>query len=198
MSPATATAAASCTAESSVKLYERTARIEAIYARVAELDGEMSPELEAELDAELGLWEEKAESVLTVRQELLATAAVCADEAKRLSARAKACEGRAKWLLTYLLRQMQARALKTVEAGRFKATRTETTPFVAAILRDAPAMAMDLEELPEPVRACVTVTPATAESYAWNKTALATLAKAHPELAAGLVEIGRGETLRVS
>lgn len=193
--PETATA---FDAEQSVKLYERTAKIEAIYARIAELDGDLPPELEAELDAELGLWEEKAESVLTVRQELLTAAAACEAEAKRLAARAKACEGRAKWLLGYLLRQMQARELKTFDGTRFKATRMETTPYVAAILKEPPAMQMDLDELPEPLRACVVVTPATAESYAWDKKSLAALAKAHPELAADVVTIGRGETLKVT
>lgn len=158
-------------------LLQITTAMAQLDALIAEHDGEMTPDVEAQFDT-LGLsFADKVDAYMAKRQAFLRTAAACEAEAKRLTARARRCSTLAEALESRLLDRMKERDLKEHDGERFRVVRTANPYVVKAIVVDAPVMRGDITGLPEPLQACVAVTPATAESYAWDKAALIALYK---------------------
>ncbi len=178
-------------------LYQRTDALIALDALIADNDGEVTPEQEAELAALTGSIAGKAEAVAAKRAECLATADACIDEAARLSKRAKTLQARAQWLERYLLTELANVGMQKVTGERFTISRTWNPPKAVPLI-DAPTMRADLAALPEPIRECVRVTPAQAESYAWDRAALAKLAKTSPDALDGVAIIERTERVTIS
>ena len=178
-------------------LYERTAALAALDAMIADADGEITPEQEAQLAELTGSIAEKAEAVAAKRAELLATADACEDECARLSKRAKALYGRAQWLERYLLTELAKANIPKVTGQRFTITRTLNPPKATPLI-DPPTMRADLNALPEPVRECVRIKPAQAESYEWDRAKLAKLAKESPDAIEGVAIIDRTERVVIS
>lgn len=177
-------------------LYARTDAINAIYRAIGDADGEMTMEQEAALGVELGAWEDKVDACLVVHRELQALAEARATEADRLNALAKSAASQAERLRAYVQREMQRRDVKVHDSPLFRAVRV-ASPWKVIGTSAAPALRMDVEALPEPVRACVAITPPAPESYAWDRRALLTLMKTQPELAATVATFDRGESLQV-
>lgn len=177
-------------------LYARTDAVNAIYRAIGDADGEMTPEQEAQLAAELGAWEEKVDACLIVYRELQALAEARAAEADRLNALAKSAASQADRLRAYVQREMQRRDVNVHDSPLFRAVRV-ASPWKVIGTAEAPVLRSDVEALPEPVRACVTITPPAPESYAWDRRALLTLMKTQPELAATVATFDRGESLQV-
>jgi hypothetical protein len=182
---------------SDMTLYQRTDALLALDALIADNDGEVTPEQEAELAALTGSIADKAEAVAAKRAECLATADACIDEAARLSKRAKTLQARAQWLERYLLAELAKVGMQKVTGQRFTISRTLNPPKAVPLI-DAPTMRADLAALPDPIRECVRVTPAQAESYAWDRAALAKLAKTSPDALEGVAIIERTERVTIS
>ncbi len=178
-------------------LYERTAKLMELDRVIGDADGEITPEQEAEMEALAGSVNEKAEAVAAKRAELLATASVCEEEADRLTRRAKTLTARAKWLDGYLLAQLTLAGITKVQGERFTISRVLNPPR-AIVVADPPVMRSDVEALPEPLRACVTITPPKAESYAWDKAALVALSKIQPDAVQGVATIDRTERVNIT
>ena len=182
---------------SELTLYQRTAKLIELDAVIGDADGEITPDQEALLAELTGSVNDKAEAVAAKRGEILATAGACEDECARLTKRAKTLHARAQWLERYLLTELTKAGIAKVAGQRFTITRTLNPPKAVPLI-DAPTMRSDLAALPEPLRECVRVTPAQAESYAWDKAALAKLAKITPDALDGVAIIDRTERLTIS
>lgn len=178
-------------------LYERTDALLALDALIADNDGEITEQQEAELAALTGSIAEKAEAVAAKRAECLAMADVCSGESDRLAKRSRRYVERAQWLERYLLTELAKVGMQKVTGQRFTISRTLNPPKAVPLI-DAPTMRADLAALPDPIRECVRVTPAQAESYAWDRAALAKLAKTSPDALDGVAIIERTERVTIS
>jgi hypothetical protein len=160
-------------------LLQITAAMTQLDQLLEENGGELTPELEAQFDALGATFAEKVQAYLHKRQHALRVAAVCAAEeatataeAKRFAARKKRCQALADDLERRLCEQLQARDIKEYEVDQFRVVRTANPYAVTARLQDAPVMRADVDALPAALIPCVKITPATAESYAWDNLAL--------------------------
>jgi hypothetical protein len=182
---------------SDMTLYQRTDALLALDALIADNDGEVTEAQEAELAALTGSIADKAEAVAAKRAECLAMADVCSGESDRLAKRSRRYVERAQWLERYLLTELAKVGMSKVTGQRFTISRTWNPPKAVPLV-DAPTMRADLAALPEPIRECVRVTPAQAESYAWDRAALAKLAKTSPDALDGVAIIERTERVTIS
>lgn len=179
-------------------LYERSAGIAEFYDRIADAGGEITPEQEAEEAALNASRADKIEACCMKRAELMAVSYACDVEAGRLAKRARTMQARAEWMDRYMMAQMMVTNTDQVQTPRFTVTLTQNPPSVAALMVEAPAMRSDIETLPEPLRACVKVVPAQAESYKWNKAELLKLAKDNPDAVSGVAIIERSNRVVIS
>ena len=90
-----------------MKLYEIPSELRAIEAQIAEMEGELTAELEEQLDSLQAEFDRKVEWLALMIREAEAEAAAFKLEEQRLGERRKAADNRAKRLKFYVHEQMQ-------------------------------------------------------------------------------------------
>ena len=178
-------------------LYQRTQALTDRDALIADADGEITPEIEAQMAELRGSFDDKVDACVAKMRELQATADACMKEAERFEARCDRLNARAEWLKRYVHTQMTLANVTKVEGRTAVVTRVLNPPKVIGV-QDAPIMRADIDALPEPLRACVKISPATPESYAWDRAALVKLAKDHPDVVATVAVIDRTERISIT
>jgi hypothetical protein len=181
-----------------------TAEQAALDELIAANGGEMTDEVEAAFDALQYDFGAKVDAYMARRAALLRDKAICEAEvtavmaeAARLAARVKRCDAAVKSLEVRLEIAMSQRKIKEYERGRWRIVVTPNTPSVAPV-KEPPTMRADLAALPEPLRACVRVKPAQAESYEWDRNALLKLYKETPAALAGVANVNTSTRLSIS
>ena len=86
------------------------------------IDGLAPEDIADTIDAVEGEFGDKVESILAVRQGMLADIVACRAEIERLLARAKAIEGRDAAVRDYLLHHMRETGIKSVKRATFSVT----------------------------------------------------------------------------
>lgn len=103
-------------------LYEINDALKSVFERIADAEGEITPELEQELNGlEIAL-EEKAAGYCAFIAELNGEAAMLKAEEERIAKRRKAVENKVKGLRERLLHVLKAAGLKKLKAGTFNVT----------------------------------------------------------------------------
>lgn len=164
-------------ADEPMTLLAITAAQEDLLRLIAENGGVMDESVEEQYDALNHSKGAKADAYGARMAALCATGEACVEEAKRLQARAKRCASEIDSLERRMLIAMEMRGEKELEGTLFRFCRTPN-PWKATVTADAPVMRSDINELPPELQSAVKVTEATAESYAWDATALTALYKA--------------------
>lgn len=142
-------------------LWEISEAEEALAERLAEAEGELTPELEAEFDSLAGSFEDKAERIALYARELEANAKAAREEEARLAGIRKALDRKATKLKDYLRWQME-------KTGRHRVETPKARIRIQDNSRPSIRWTGSLDALPEGFRK-VTVAPDTALAYeAWQ------------------------------
>lgn len=149
-------------AASRLHLWEIADGIQALGERIAEAEGELTPELEAEWDRLEGSLESKVENTALYIRELEANAEAAKAEEKRLAAIRKALEGRAEGLKGYLQYQL-------ARAGRDKVETPKARGRIQANSRPSIRYMGDPADLPDTYRKVTVSVDRTAAYEAWKR-----------------------------
>lgn len=138
-----------------MKLYEIAGRLRDLDEALAEMDGELTPEIERQLDEWGGALHVKAHQVALLAREarveaeaLAGKAKAIRDEANRVMARAKAAERREDSLKEYIRKCMEAAGVERIDGDVVKMRRQRNpSPSITWL--------GEVEEIPTPFRRVV-------------------------------------------
>lgn len=156
---------------------------------ITALGGALPPELQALLDDADGAFDAKVLDVALFVKSLNHNANAAAEEATRLTLRAKAFKRSAEWLEDYLYRCLQDAGKSGVKGALASVAIQKSPPSVTSTL--TPESVLNTWRIAEP--SWIRYTPAYAEL---NKTELKAMAARGEQLPEG-VAIVQGETLRI-
>lgn len=114
-------------ATATLHLYELADAHRSLFDRIEELDGELTPELEAELDLLFPSLERKIDGCLSVFSEKLRTADALSAEIGRLQALKRSQENAAERLKAYVKNSLIRAGIDKVQTARFVA-RVQNSP----------------------------------------------------------------------
>ena len=122
-------------------LYEITRELSQLFDRAEQQEGELSDQDFTFLDELEGSFDDKGEKIIKVIRSLQADAKRDREEARFFEQRARIAENRAKWLKTYLQRNLEGLGLKKRQFGLFIASLgIASIPMVEVL---------DIEAIPE-------------------------------------------------
>ena len=122
-------------------LYEIATELSRLFDRASEQEGELSDQDFALLDELEGNFDDKGEKIIKVIRSLQADAKRDREEARFFEQRARVAENKAKWLKTYLQRNLESLGLKKKQFGLFIASLGKASVPLVEVL--------DIETVPE-------------------------------------------------